>query len=186
MNGWVGWVLGDVALPVALLAAACLLVAVLRAPARDLAVLARSTLFMRRVHAYEEARSRTPGGSTYPPDGTVPQPPSGVNGSGVEARPALTAPPPAPQPRSAWGDGPPHPALTGPDTTTDSPDRQTPSHHRSGSRGPGVEATPAQVTPPPVSLPQTSGGVGELLPPRPRTPRGSTPQRPVGDGHANG
>lgn len=54
----------------------------------------------------------------------------------------------------------------------------------SGVTGPGVEArTLAKNAPPPVP-PQTSVGAGDSLPLRSRTHRASTPQAPVGGGHA--
>lgn len=126
---FLNWFLSDVALPASVTAALCMAFCWIREREPQWTLLIRSTVFMRRIRAYEKARSRTPGGSAYPPDGRVPQPPSGAARPG-EARPTHSTPPPAPssQPApscaQAWsnqtsvGAGDSRvPAPTGPDTT---------------------------------------------------------------------
>lgn len=116
MIGFLNWFLGDVALPGSSAAALCMAFAWAREREEQWMLLIRSTLLMRHVRAYEKARSRTPGGSTNPPDGRDPQPPSGATGPGVEAGSLEEPPPPPVPPQTSVGAGdlpPQRPAPTG-------------------------------------------------------------------------
>lgn len=116
MIGFLNWFLGDVCLPVAAVAAIGLLVDVVRMRGRVLVELIQSTLFMRHVHAYNKARSRTPGGSTNSPGASAPQRAPGATGPGVEARSVEEPSPPPVPPQTSVGAGdlpPQRPAPTG-------------------------------------------------------------------------
>lgn len=178
MNGWVGSFLSYAALPALITAAACMTFDVARRCDTQWTLLISSTIFMRRVRNQQASES-----------GTAPTDSAGLPGRGEPADCTVEAPP-TPQTPASVGSPPPTPALAGLDmaalglAAADSPDRRHPLRQRSGV-GPGDEAsTPARITPPPVSLSQTSMGAGGVHPPCPRTYRASTPQCPVGDGPA--
>lgn len=105
------WFLGDVALPASATAALFMAFDWVCEHEAQWTLLISSTFFIRHIHAYEEARSPTPGGSDVAP-GTAPQA-SAATRVGVEPAGDTVQAPPAPQALVGAAITPPLAAPTG-------------------------------------------------------------------------